>query len=152
MYFPEKYEWKKASVTFKKGSLQDYMDDSKLEDRRTDIGIYGPKCNIGLPLGTDITILQVEIMAIAHCARIIQTKGMKGATINIISDSQVALKALRSVTCESRLVLDCLISPRHLVERNKVSIWWVPGHKTIQGNVQADQLAKAGAEQAFIGP
>lgn len=68
------------------------------------MGIFGPNCVIKMPLNIDTTILQTKIIAIAYCAKIIQKKGMKGMTINIFLDSQVALKALRSYTCESELV------------------------------------------------
>lgn len=51
--------------------------------------IFGPNCAIKMPLSTDTIILQAEVITIA------QTKGMEGVVINIISDNQEALKALK---------------------------------------------------------
>jgi hypothetical protein len=39
-----------------------------------------------------------------------------------------------------------------LAERNKIYLLWLPGHKAIEGNEIADQLAREGSLQPFIGP
>ena len=35
---------------------------------------------------------------------------------------------------------------------NKVNLVWVPGHRCIMDNEEADQLAREGSSAAFIGP
>jgi ribonuclease HI len=39
-----------------------------------------------------------------------------------------------------------------LDESNKVHLMWVPGHKGIESNEIADQLARRGSLHPFIGP
>lgn len=129
-----------------------YTNGSKLENGSTGMGIFGPNCAIKMPLGIDMTIFQAEIIAIAHCAKTIQKKSMKCVTINIFSDSQADLKALRSHTCESELVWEYFTNFKQLAKGNKVSLWWVPGHEGIHGNERTDELAKTDAMIIFIGP
>ena len=69
-----------------------------------------------------------------------------------LTDSQSALKALSSDQVKSNLVWDCLNALRTLSSRNKLELRWVPGHRGIQGNEKADQLAKKGADTPFFGP
>lgn len=103
-------------------------------------------------LGTNATVFQAEIHAIELCVRLGIARGLKDAKIYIVSDSQSALKALRSCTVESRLVWDCLEVIKHLASSNKVTLVWVPGHAGIEGNEAADGLAREGSASPFIGP
>jgi hypothetical protein len=65
---------------------------------------------------------------------------------------QAAIKALDSYQINSKLVWDCHRSLEQLAEHNRVQLILVPGHKGIDGNEIADQLAKLGSECPFIGP
>jgi RNase H len=69
-----------------------------------------------------------------------------------LSDSQAALKALGSWTCESKLTWDCRQSLKQLASNNRVKLVWVPGHQGIEGNEIADQLAKEGVMAPLTGP
>uniref|UniRef100_A0A8D8XN72 RNase H type-1 domain-containing protein n=1 Tax=Cacopsylla melanoneura TaxID=428564 RepID=A0A8D8XN72_9HEMI len=69
-------------------------------------------------------------------------KGLKGARINIFSDSQAALKALSSFKHESKLTWECLETLKLLARGNQVTLTWVPGHEGHDGNEKADELAK----------
>jgi hypothetical protein len=51
-------------------------------------------------------------------------KVSQGATM-IFTDSQAALKALRSVTVKSKLVLECLECLSELATHNSVQVVWV---------------------------
>jgi hypothetical protein len=39
-----------------------------------------------------------------------------------------------------------------LAEHNRVQLIWVPGHEGIDGNETADQRARTGSENPFLGP
>ena len=148
---PDRQLWTSGNPNFKKGSLNWFTDASKINSN-TGIGIYGPRCRVRKALGESTSVFQGEITAIQYCASINLNKRLKGATINIFSDSQAALKALRSFTCESRSVSDCLDTLNALGRSNKVNLIWVPGHEGIEGNEKADELAKKGATNPFVGP
>ena len=68
------------------------------------------------------------------------------------TDSQAALKALESVTLESKLVLECLECLSELTTHNSVQLVWVLGHEGVLGNERADKLTKKGADTPFNGP
>lgn len=69
-----------------------------------------------------------------------------------MSDSQAALNALKSATCTSKLVWECVQSLQELSCRNQVNLYWVPGHCGIDGNERADTLARLGSCHQFTGP
>jgi hypothetical protein len=70
----------------------------------------------------------------------------------ICSDSRAALLALKSYAVSSRVVLQCKKSLQELALSYKVELLWVPGHCGIHGNEEADPLAKARSNSAFVGP
>lgn len=138
-----------AQIT--KGALTYYTDGSKTNEG-VGIGITGPNIRISAALGNAPTIFQAELLAIEFCAQECLRKGLNSARIFIASDSQAALKALKSTTYESKIAWNCKQSLKQLASRNKLTLLWVPGHKGIVGNEIADSLAKEGACAPFIGP
>lgn len=143
--------WQSGAPSLERGALIWYTDGSRM-DGRVGIGVKGPNFSLAKALGTSPTIFQAETHAIQVCALENLEKGLRGARIYIMSDSQAALKALSNHTFESKLVLDCFNALNELGSRNKVTLMWVPGHEGIEGNEIADRLAKEGAESQFIGP
>ena len=150
--YTDRETWALGGPSFKQGALQWFTDGSKSTTGAAGIGISGPNCRISISMGIAPSIFQAEVYAINHCAIINQEKGLKGATINILTDSRAALKALTAYTCSSALVWDCITNLTKLANDNRVTLWWIPGHEGIRGNVEADELAKKGARSPPIGP
>jgi RNase H len=69
-----------------------------------------------------------------------------------MSNSQAALRALKSYSFTSKLVADCLDNLKRLITKCKLTLMWVPSHTGVDGNEEADQLANKGSETHFIGP
>ena len=74
---------------------------------------------------------------------------MRNQGIKISAFFQIALS---TPSIKSKLVLQCLGQLNELANDNNVQLVRVPGHSNIQGNKKADQLARHGASQSFIGP
>jgi hypothetical protein len=52
----------------------------------------------------------------------------------------------------SRLVAECRDALTELARQNRVTLIWVPGHRGITGNEEADKLARQAADMPFLGP
>lgn len=128
-----------------------YTDGSKTTTG-TGIGIVGPHKRTSEPLGIHTSIFQAEILAIERCASINLNNKTRNKHINIFTDSQAALKALKGYTVNHRCVLSCIETLNKLGTDNKITIGWIPGHKGNRGNEIADKLAKIGATTPFVGP
>ena len=75
-----------------------------------------------------------------------------GQNINIYSDSQSALQALRNPISKSKLVSRTFASVQRLCANNRVTLHWIPGHSNLQGNERADGLARMASDSVAIGP
>ncbi|KAJ8962674.1 hypothetical protein NQ318_001069 [Aromia moschata] len=107
----------------------------------------GPKQNKVLD-----RVQQTEITAISACAQEMIRRSYTNKRIQIISDSQAALKALGAVEIHSLAAKDCMDSLTQLAEHNSITLQWVRGHQVHEGNEKAEFLAKKGAEVPLIGP
>ena len=144
-------EWNAHTDTSK--SIMWFTDGSKTTEG-TGSGVHGvrPRHNICFPLGQFSTVFQAEVAAISWCLAENLRRRYQEKQIFILSDSQAALKALLSHVITSKLVWECLQLLNTLGNQNKVTLVWVPGHKGIEGNEKADQLARKGATTTFVGP
>ncbi|XP_044248539.1 uncharacterized protein [Drosophila takahashii] len=64
--------------------------------------------------------------------------------IFIFSDSQAALRALDSYSTNSLTISECRKSLNEMATHLRISLIWVPGHRNIEGNCIADELARQG--------
>jgi len=117
-------------------------------------GIFGlrPNRSFSFPLGKLATVFQTEIYAILQCACENVRRAYKNKRILIFSDSQAALKALSGPKVTSGLVAECLDALSELASLKKVTLAWVPGHRSISGNEEADKLATQASATALLGP
>ncbi|WP_219727168.1 ribonuclease H family protein, partial [Xanthomonas citri] len=65
--------------------------------------------------------------------------------IAILSDSQAAIQALDATITTSKVVEQSRNSLTNLSENHRVTLIWVPGHRNIEGNEKADELARGGS-------
>merc|ERR1739842_76216 len=130
--------------------IQCYTDGSHI-DRKTGAGIFFKPHQIleidnqAISLGKLATVYQAEVIAISHAADAMIKAGISNQTIIILSDSQAALKALAGPMVKQMLVGNCTDNLNILSQNNQVKLMWVPGHSNIDGNEEADILAKSGA-------
>jgi len=61
--------------------------------------------------------------------------------IFIFSDSQAALRALDSYTTNSKTISEYRKSLNEMVTHLRINLIWLPGHRNIESNCIADELA-----------
>jgi hypothetical protein len=76
---------------------------------------------------------------------------MHNMTISICSDSKATLLARSSYTISSKLLHQCWLSLHDLSDNNRVRLFRVPVYCDIQGNEEADRLARMGSNYHFCG-
>jgi ribonuclease HI len=102
----------------------------------------GSKINKGTEAGKHTTIFQAEVYGIKACTVENLVRDYRNRNICILLDSQAAIKALDNYRINSKLVLDCRQSLLKLAKYSRVQLIWVPSQRGIEGNENADQLAK----------
>ena len=148
-----KANWESVAATYGLNQqLITWYTDGSLTAEGAGAGVIGPRKMYFEPMGRYTSIFQAEIYAIDKCASFNLQRNYRGQNIAILTDSQAAIKALRSNQVNSKLVWECLERLNTLGSSNKVWILWVPGHAGLEGNEAADELAKKGAGMPLHGP
>jgi len=142
--------WRKKNPVFPEDALIWFTDGSRA-DSGTVSGIFGirPNRSFIFPLGKYATVFQTKVYAILQCACENIRRAYKNKWILIFSDSQAALSS-RKVT--SRLVAECLVALFALASLNEITLIWVPGHRGILDNEEADKLARQVSAMPLFGP
>lgn len=144
-------EWEEGGPNIPPGSIKFYTDGSKMNNLAGS-GVYGSRTKTSIHLGQWSTVFQAEIYAILECALLCLKRKYRHASICILSDSQAALQALNTYTCNSKLVWECILALKKLALCNRVNLYWIPGHAGLEGNEIADELARNGSANRFTGP
>ena len=150
---PKRSEWEDCKALPSQGLLW-FTDGSKTATGQVGAGVFSrrPRVELSFNLGTMATVFQAEMFAIMAAADENLKQNTKGEDIFILSDSRAALGAIGNPVIHSRTVLECLESLKALGRHNNLTLMWVPGHQGITGNERADELAKTGGVEQFIGP
>jgi len=145
--------WKNKDPVFPEDALIWFTDGSRANSG-TGSGIFGlrPNRRFSFPLGKFATVFQTEIYAILKCACENIRRAYKNKRILIFSESQAALKALSSQKLTSRLVAECLDALPALASLNEITLTWVPGHRSISGNEEADKLVRQASATPLLCP
>lgn len=146
--FPSRSEWQDGRVV-KDFDLTIYTDGSKM-DCGVGAGVFSESLNISKSyrLPNAASVFQAELLAIREACRQIKlhtNELLPGQKIAIFVDSQAAIKAIASVTISSKIVLECRKELASLDGQSTVALIWVPGHSSVYGNEQADELARQGS-------
>ncbi|XP_055840568.1 uncharacterized protein LOC129908227 [Episyrphus balteatus] len=144
--FPTRELWESNRVIIA-DHVSVFTDGSKT-DLGVGSGIFSdnPPINKSLKLPDFCSVFQAEVFAVCEAANILSALNLKNKNIDIFIDShQAAIKAISSIVTKSKLVDHFRNTLRSLNITNIVTLRWVPGHRDIQGNERADELAKTGS-------
>jgi hypothetical protein len=131
--------WRNVDPVVPEDSLVWFTDRSRMPSGMGS-GIFGVRPNWSLSsLGKFVTVFQTEIYTILQCTYENIRRAYRNKGILIFSDSQAALDGRK---VKSDLVAECLNALSGLAGQNEVILAWVAGHCGIQGNEEADRLAK----------
>ena len=150
--FPTREEWDKSEVPKDRKKDVIFYTDGSYKDGKAGAGIFCGSLDIAIsiPLGNLATVFQAELLAIIEALHICEE--LENRNIAVCSDSQSVIKALSSPLVISSLVKECKILFNSVSRKNSITLFCVPGHSGINGNEEADILAKAGSELACHGP
>ena len=89
-------------------------------------------------------------MVIVEAMKLLQSKRSREQNIFLYSDSQAALKAFDSSFSNSKTIAECRKSLNGMATHYRFHLIWVPGHRDIEGNCKADELARTGTTTEIL--
>ena len=102
---PSRVEWEEGRLDHSE-SLKIYTDGSKIDDR-VGLGVHSQELHINISkrLPNFCSVLQAEVRAIHEAARIIQCSSISMENICVFTDSQAAIRSLRSKSGNSKTII-----------------------------------------------
>ena len=160
MTIPDRNAWEETrkDELLPNNALCVYTDGSRMENH-TGAGVhfsFKEGMDLSIALGRVPTVFQAEVYAILAAVTSEALKDVRNQIICIFADSQAALGALQHHRVTSKLVQTCFQELNVLAAHNDVRLVWIPGHRGLEGNELADELARTGSSMAgpdnpFIG-
>lgn len=125
-----------------------YTDGSKTSEA-CGIGIWCEENNekIKCQVNKAMSIMNVELMAINIAIDVIETKEKEKFVI--CSDSKSALSSIKNENSKDNFIIYNIINKLNKTNKT-IKLQWVPGHKGITGNENADILSKEGCTSEQI--
>jgi ribonuclease HI len=132
-----------------------FTDGSKMDDR-SGFGYIitggGLKISGSQHLGSNTTVYQAELLALAEAAFTLISKKVKDRNIKFYLDNTSAITALNNYQIRSKVIFETKRLINKLGEDNRILVAWVPGHEGHLGNEVADRRAKLGAKMKIDTP
>jgi ribonuclease HI len=143
--FPSREDWENI-VCEDSDDREIWYTDGSLTSNGTGCGIYSKKddTKVSISMEDFNSVFQAEVFAIQKCTSILLQKNTTNKKVIIHSDSQAALKAIRSNVITSKVVKETVNGLKNLSANNKVNLRWIPAHSGYEGNEIADECAKKG--------
>ena len=123
-------------------SVHLYTDGSKT-DECVGASVWSFDCALRYRLPTHTSVFTSELFAIERAIDF--AINSPDDNFVIFSDSKSALQAINSLKTDSNEILGRIVNKLHASVKS-FSLVWVPGHCSIYGNEQADELAKSAVE------
>lgn len=145
-------EWRTVEYgTLPLKTLRSYTDRSKT-NQGTGTGVAGPSTSYYESMGIFLSSFQAELHAIDIEWGVEWNLDRKnsGQNIVIITYSQAAIRALRSLVINTTMVWECLSKLNDLRRRNRVTLLWIPGHASLERNEKADKLAWGNEQPIYL--
>lgn len=147
---PTRKDWRDESVLNGFDTVL-FTDGSKM-DCGVGAGVYSKSPNIALSyrLPDTSSVFQAEMLAIWKACMLVRNDPSPKQRVAIVTDSQAAILALKSATISSKLVAACSVELAYISSQFVVTLLWVPGHRNIEGNEMADELARRGSSSDVL--
>ncbi|XP_043062752.1 uncharacterized protein LOC122319487 [Drosophila yakuba] len=151
---PERDDWN-SRTPGPQNAICFYTGGSKLQNR-VGGGLYFEQLGlrISFRLPDNCSVFQAEVAAIREALKHLKALKPESSHVSIFSDSQAAIKSIASISSHSKTVSNCRSSLHEMTQQFVISLIWVPGHRDIEGNSIADELAREGtfAESGATSP